>query len=539
MSQDFNTPKPENPNNLPEAEDILPAGESVMSSVPGDNVNTALPAPESGNNDETRPHIIDGLGSTATKTAGIAYDTFLMAGESYGQYVKGLEVVSTQIERAGKYVVRGIGSAAIKASGLAVKGVKGMGNGIWQAAKVSGRGLEAGGKLAERVGKNTFEASSVMLTGLNKVVKPVRLRLAGGNDTEIGSDAMFYRDAAGSSLKKLEPGKPYAPIQNFAKQNMITSFLHEYPMPAEVHEPAPTRARTRHQEMVAIRQNLRVDAINRRALVRNKFNALYGDRFSLTDKEALRGELKTGRYTYGQKRAIRSAGNMVRGANESITNIQGRIERVSQGRDIASRVIRARAKIGGINQALVGGTNISGNHTPVGAGAAAVVTPESLVSTKPTTVEASQPEQQSAAGSKPVGPAVKRPKKSNLHDQPAKATTPAVTTQPSIREKAATPVKQEFSPEDFEKDALIYVAGQTRKDMPGVPFPSMSPESLTKRFERVFKISKDEAGPIALRLFWKLQQEGVISTYHTPMVGFVVNSVKALEKFQEVTEKAD
>ena len=542
MSQDFNTPKPENPNNLPEAEDIRPAGKSVMSSVLGDNVNAALPAPEFGNNDETRPHIIDGLGSTATKTAGIAYDTFLMAGESYGQYVKGLEVVSTQIERAGKYVVRGIGSAAIKASGLAVKGVKGTGNGIWQAAKVSGRGLEAGGKLAERVGKNTFEASSVMLTGLKKVVKLVRVRLAGGNEAETTGDAMFYRDAAGFSLNKLKPVKPYYPIKNFEKQNMLTDFTRKYPTPAEAPPSMSTGARTRHQELVAIRQNLRVDAINRRALRQLKFNSLYGGDIDLTDKGAMKRSLEAGRYTRGQKNAIRSAGRHVRSAKRSTSRIQGRLDRVSEGRDVAARVIRHRARLGGVNiNANVAAIYKSREE----AAEVAAATPHEPIVEQPAPIVINNPERPTSPSPEPhprvvqppkkTSPRVQPTKKAESHIQPSKKTGPDLKT----ADATTTVTKPELSPQDYERAAISYIAGQYRKNEPGIPFPRMSVERLTDMFEVRFKMSKDQAGQIAAKLYLDLQKDGIISAQYIPDRGFVVDPAKALKKFQEISEKTD
>jgi hypothetical protein len=333
----------------------------------------------------------------------------------------------------------------------------------------------------------------------------------------------------------MDPVKPYNQAEDFARRSLLTGPLFIEPK-AKAPDPTLFGARTRHQELVAIRQNLRVDAINRRQLLIHKFDQLYAG-IDLTSKDAIDRSLRDRRYTRAEKRAIKSTGKLVRGANDSISNIRGRLERVRDGRDIAGRVIVHRARLGGVNIR----TNVAAFYRSREEAERAAKAP-SIKPALPLIIE--QPKL--STPDNPEKPATPKPASQPRATQPTKKTgtrvqPPPKKSGPDLKAADTTKAETKREPDyfDFEKAALSYILGQTRKDRPGVPFDRMSVESLAKMFESKFKLSEDRANSIAFSVYIRLQHDGTISTQYIPGRGFAVDSAKILEKFQKISEDTD
>lgn len=196
------------------------------------------------------------------------------------------------------------------------------------------------------------DESTVALLGIQRGRIDKRLKKA-PEVSEAGSShaSAVYRDVAESSLNLMEPQKDetkpgsghydyYNPIAGFKKAHMTRR-----PDFGEVIKPNDTSRQPTSilQEQAAVRANLRVDALHKRRLTKEKFELVYGD-YSLADKKALKAELASSNLTGSQKRAIKQASIQVRKANRSSERIDLRLHKSKYGQDLPGRVIAGREK---------------------------------------------------------------------------------------------------------------------------------------------------------------------------------------------------
>lgn len=159
----------------------------------------------------------------------------------------------------------------------------------------------------------------------------------------------FHREVARSVKERLgtDPAsEPYSPIADFHMTQRATmdeindAKINDYGAFLAKDAKSP-RARTLLQEQASLRQNKRFNAIIRLGHMRERYIGLYGD--ILDDKEALEQELASGRYSRKEKKAMRAASRLVRGAQRSIDRINGRLNNSINGVDIPGVLMQGRS----------------------------------------------------------------------------------------------------------------------------------------------------------------------------------------------------
>jgi len=204
-----------------------------------------------------------------------------------------------------------------------------------------------------------IDESSVALLGIQRGRIGRRLKKAPvAGKAGLSHAALVYRDAAESSLNLMEPKdddkKPdpsrydyYDPLAGFEKTHMTRRpAFGEVVKPIDHTKPVeiPKTPTSILQEQAAIRANLRVDALHRRRLTKEKFELIYGD-YSLNDKKALKTELADSNLTGSQKRAITKASNQVRRANRSSERIDLRLHKSKYSQDLPGRATTSQVNV--------------------------------------------------------------------------------------------------------------------------------------------------------------------------------------------------
>lgn len=203
------------------------------------------------------------------------------------------------------------------------------------------------------------------LLGLRRRILELRLKRSGPRTEALTGDAEFYPRAAQDSLgtilmnpaipKKHAYGsvdEPYNPLKTFHLAHRATreeintkkTANREYDV---AHDTAP-RARTSLQEQAGMRANLRVDAINKRKNIIGSYKSLYPD-INLgyekdEGKEDVKDVIKNGRFTRGQRKAIRGADKQVRKAEKSNKRLLKRLNQSAKGNDMPGLYVGARAE---------------------------------------------------------------------------------------------------------------------------------------------------------------------------------------------------
>ena len=134
------------------------------------------------------------------------------------------------------------------------------------------------------------------------------------------------------------------PLSSFHKKHRSSRTGFGFTTDTQVGYPAvdlSSGARTWMQRQHEVRQTRRIDAINSRALkIKNIVNT-YGD-VDILDKDTREAQIKTGRYSRGQRKAIRAAGRQARKNLRSLSRIDQRIHRSEDNNDLPGTVLGVR-----------------------------------------------------------------------------------------------------------------------------------------------------------------------------------------------------
>lgn len=209
------------------------------------------------------------------------------------------------------------------------------------------------------VGTIAADESAPALGGLRRMWHEWRVSRLEPKAEEISGDIQVYKDAGRGSLaqknqnpyaENLEPR--YDPLRTFAESHRMTrQQITDKKLAARAREDVVNdtkpRARTTLQQFASLRNNARLDAVNRREKIIQRATESYDDIIDpaiLHDKDALDTHLKTGRYTRGQRKAMAAAGKRVRKADASTSRIYRRLHKSAHGADIPGTYKSLRAR---------------------------------------------------------------------------------------------------------------------------------------------------------------------------------------------------
>jgi len=207
-------------------------------------------------------------------------------------------------------------------------------DGVYSAA-IALNGLR---KQTMEIAGQTKDASKIAITGLRSWNAQRKLEKNNNKITILRQDAQVYEQAADASLSQKDPRPAYDPLRTFNAKHMRKSSDVVAPRPPAAN--FNPRARNSLQEQAERRAHYRVNALNVREHRAQKYAGLYGE--VLSDKRDLKDQFKNGRYTYGQKKAMKSASKIVRKANRSHARIDARLQRSAIGQDVPGRRINAK-----------------------------------------------------------------------------------------------------------------------------------------------------------------------------------------------------
>lgn len=150
--------------------------------------------------------------------------------------------------------------------------------------------------------------------------------------------ANIYRMAAEDSAAQGNY-TPYNPNAAWFKANRVTKGPYT-PTPNPRPRDTSREAVTLFQQGGSRRANLRMDARRAKGETVAHFTSLYGD--ILYDKDAVKRELKSGRYTFSQRRAMKGASRQVRKSVRAGQRIEEHLADTIDGTDIPGKVLRRR-----------------------------------------------------------------------------------------------------------------------------------------------------------------------------------------------------
>ncbi len=176
--------------------------------------------------------------------------------------------------------------------------------------------------------------------GLRDTITEIRISRAEKGLATYGEDADVYVNAARESLALQEPKPAYDPLKSWqSKHRSLRGGFGE--VDRELPSSTSGSPRTSIQGMALVRANLRIDATNKRRENVDKYVRLYGEEV-MTDKTALKEELKNGRYTRSEKKAMKIAEKSTRRSIRSSNRIYRRLGSATEQQDVAGTVSRSR-----------------------------------------------------------------------------------------------------------------------------------------------------------------------------------------------------
>jgi hypothetical protein len=206
----------------------------------------------------------------------------------------------------------------------------------------TGRTLAEGGRTGFELAGS---AKDSVLNGVNRFRRWRSQRKLDQSQEKLpvfGEDLDHFMDSADASIDRMDvPPAPYNPLANWNSKHR-TRRAHNYHYTERPVPDTSTGARTKVQEAHALGQNLRTDAVLRKQGRRNDFVNTYGP--IIEDRAAVEAELKRGRYTRSQKKAMRGAARTVAKLDRSSRRIETRMGWSSDGIDPAGLAVRARIK---------------------------------------------------------------------------------------------------------------------------------------------------------------------------------------------------
>ena len=314
--------------------------------VPGEATGSALTTPDTSKDEGSDSEIIKSIALAATKGVDIAYDSFLMAGREYGQrnqaYVHGIEIAGKQVERAGRLVVRGIGSLAAKGAGIVSKGFITTGGKVKRAPQASRHGIEIAGKQVERAGR-------LVVRGIGSLAaKGAKVSLPG-------------REAAGelwarNRLKKLDELNMKSGVYSIAaKSSLIPGRLPEKTAHLESERKAADKEIIRKhytaqapvtagERLQARRSNRRMSSNMRRAIVNRNYELTFRKGSLAFGGQAYNDALAAERHPWRVRGTIKGAAKKYARNQRVIDRRVGRVQASAEGIDIPGQYINYRQR---------------------------------------------------------------------------------------------------------------------------------------------------------------------------------------------------